>query len=263
MNFLRISRPIDSIFSETIFRIAGFPINNSTLFMILILVLIALLCFFVIRRFKLNPNKTQCVVEIIYEGIEDILLQLTGSRRKASALFPFIGALFIFVGAANLLSIVPGLTSFIWDGKPAFRAPTADFNTTFSLAVSAIFIIQLASIRDYGFFGYIGKFLKFKEVCLGFKKGLGEGFISIIDFLIGLLDIIGEIAKIISLSLRLFGNIYAGIVLMTVIFGYLAYLLPSAWMALGLLSAVVQTIVFGSLVAAYYILATKPKEEEI
>lgn len=259
MNFLRISRPIDSIFSETIFRIAGFPVNNSTLFAVFISALAVLLCFFVIRRFKVNPNKTQAAVEIIYEGIENLVSQVAGSGKSAAAV-PFIGALFVFIGASNLLGMVPGLTSVIWDGKPLFRVPTADFNTTFGLALAAILTIQFLSVKDYGFFGYLGKFIKLKEIYLGFKEGIGQGFIAIIEFFVGLLDIIGEIAKIISLSLRLFGNIYAGIVFSAVIFGAAAYFLPAFWAAMSLFFAVVQAIVFGSLVAAYYVLAVKPEK---
>ena len=124
-----------------------------------------------------------------------------------------------------------------------------------------VILTHVASIRDWGIFGHLGKYFKFKEVILGFKKSFGAGMAAIIDFLIGLLDIVSEIAKTISLSLRLFGNMYAGEVLTVVIFAGLAYGLPSAWLAMNLLVAVVQTIVFGSLTAAYYMLAVKPEEE--
>ena len=75
-----------------------------------------------------------------------------------------------------------------------------------------------------------------------------------------LFNIIGEIAKIISLSFRLFGNMYAGIVLTSVFLSILAYVLPSILVATGLLFAIVQTVVFGSLIAIYYMLSLKPKE---
>lgn len=257
MSFLQISRPIDPIASETIFSAAGFRVNNSTLFAFFILLLIAWFCFFVIRRFSFRPNNKQTLTEIIYEGIEKLLIQITGNRKNADAMLPFIGALFVFIGLSNLLGMAPGLTSFTWGGKPFFRSPTADFNTTFGLALGSILVIQMASIREIGFLGYLGKFFKFKEVYMGFRKGIKDGFIAVIDFCIGLLDIISEIAKIISLSLRLFGNIYAGIVLTVITFGFIAYVAPSIWMSLGILFAVVQAVVFGSLVAAYYILAVK------
>jgi F-type H+-transporting ATPase subunit a len=107
----------------------------------------------------------------------------------------------------------------------------------------------------------LGKFFKFKEVFLGFKKGFMEGFMAVIDFGIGLLDIVGELAKDVSLSLRLFGNMYAGEVLATLILGAFAFVLPLTWTTMSLLSGTVQALVFGSLVTAYYMLAIKPDEE--
>jgi len=260
MNFFQISRPIDPVFSETVFRIAGFPINNSTLFGFFILLLLAFFCFFFISRFAIKPGTIQVIVELLYESMENLLSQITGDKKGARALMPFIGALFVFIGLSNLLGMVPIITSITFDNILIFRSPTSDFNTTFSLAVAAIIVIQLLSIRSFGFLGYLGKFLRFKEVYLGFRKGISDGLVAIINLFVGLLDIIGEFSKAISLSLRLFGNVYAGIVLSTIALGALAYLLPSVWLALGLLFGIVQATVFGSLVAVYYVLAMKSEE---
>ena len=120
-----------------------------------------------------------------------------------------------------------------------------------------ILLIQLASIRDYGIFGYLGKFFQFKQVWVAFRKSIKDGMLAIIEFMIGLLDIVSEIAKVVSLSLRLFGNMYAGQVLATVILAGFAYGLPAIWMSLSVLSAVVQTLVFALLVTAYYSISVK------
>jgi F-type H+-transporting ATPase subunit a len=121
--------------------------------------------------------------------------------------------------------------------------------------------LNILSIKEWGFFGYLGKFFKFKEIYLGFKKGIGEGLMSIIDFLIGLLDIIGEIAKVISLSLRLFGHMYSAEVLEPLMVWALAYFVPVIWSSMSLLSGVVQAVVFGSLVTAYYMLSIKEESD--
>jgi len=262
LNFFQISRPIDSVYSETIFTIAGFKVNNSTIFTVFILFLFALFCFFVIRKFTITPGKTQLIVESIYGLIESLVLQITGSKRETRTILPFIGSLFLFIVVSNLLGSVPVISSITFDGRYILRSPTSDFNTTFALALASIFIIQIISIRDFGIFGYIGKFVKIKELYYGFKKGISAGMFSIVDFLIGFLDIISEIAKVISLSLRLFGNIYAGIVLTSVIFMGMAYILPAVWVGMGLLFGIVQAVVFSALVTAYYVLAVKPKPEE-
>ena len=84
---------------------------------------------------------------------------------------------------------------------------------------------------------------------------------GIINFLIGLLDIITEVARVISLSIRLFGNMFAGEMLTVIILGFVAYGLPVVWMSMSLLVGVIQAMVFGSLTAAYYMLAVQNIEE--
>ena len=86
--------------------------------------------------------------------------------------------------------------------------------------------------------------------------------LAIIDFLIGLLDIISEVAKVISLSLRLFGNMYAGEVLAGVVLGAFALIVPTPLVAMSILVAVLQAVVFGSLTAAYYTLAVQKEDGE-
>ncbi len=262
ISFLQVPRPIDVIYSETIFMLWGFKITNSTLFSFFILVLFAVLCFFVIRKFKTLPGKAQVLVEIVYEAIEKLILQITGSRNQTNLVLPFAGSLFLFIAAANLLGNIPGLTSITFGGKPLLRVPTSDFSTTLSLAVAAILLIQLMSIKDFGILGYLGRFIRVKEVYRGFKSGFTEGLLSMVDFSIGFLDIISEFAKIISISLRLFGNIYAGMVLTTVIFGMMAYVAPAFLLIMGLMFAVVQAVVFTSLVTVYYSLSVKPTPQE-
>jgi len=262
LSFLQISRPIDPIYSETIFTIFGYKINNTTLLSIFILFLFAFICFFVIRKFKLKPNKIQIVIEMIYELIENLVFQITGSKRETKIILPFIGSIFLFILFSNLLPNIPGLTSFIYDGKAIFRSPTSDFSTTFSLALAALIVIQIISIKDFGILEYISKFIKIKDLYLGFRKGIKEGMLALINFFVGFLDIIGELAKLFSVSLRLFGNIYAGMVLATVVSGIMAYILPSILQVMGLLVAVVQAIVFTSLITVYYVMAIKTKPEE-
>ncbi len=263
MNFLQIERGISGIEPDVIFRIGNFPISNTTLLLSFIALVLFLFSYFKISKYVWNPTRGQALAEMFYEMILGLVNQITGSRRLAEKILPLIGALIVFIGISNMIGlIVPGLTSITYDGISIFRTPTSDFNTTFALALGCILLTHVVSIMDYGFFGHIGKFLKFKEIYLGFKSGIGNGFMAIVDFFIGALDIVGEFAKIIALSLRLFGNMYAGEVLMVIIFGGLAFALPALWMAMSLLSAVVQAIVFSSLVTAYYTLAVKPLADE-
>ncbi len=256
MNFLQIKHEIPGINPEILFKVFGFPISSSTLFSFFILLVFIGFVYFSARKFKEVPNKFQSVIEMIYEAIYDFISSIVGKER-AEAVLPIIGSLFIYIGLSNLIGIIPGLTSFTFEGHEIFRVPTTDFNTTVGLAVGSVLFLQIVSIMDFGFIGHFGKFFKFKDVYHGFKKGIGAGFTSMIDLFVGVLEFIGEFTRIISLSFRLFGNMYAHEVLAVIIMGALAYALPAVWSTMGLLVGAVQAIVFGSLIAVYYSLSIK------
>ncbi len=263
MSILQVPREIVSVTPEPVALIGNFKITSSTITSVFILILFLLYAFFVVRKYKARPNKAQTLVELLIESMLDFIAQITGHMKYAKVLFPLIASIFIYVGFSNLITIlIPGLSSITIGNIAVFRTPTADFNTTFGLAVGSVLLIHVVSVKDWGFFGHLGKFFKFKDVYLGFKKSIKHGVMELINFGIGLLDIVGEIAKVVSLSLRLFGNMYAGEILAMIIMGAFAYAIPLIWTSMNLLAAVIQALVFGALVTAYYMLAIKIKEGE-
>ncbi|MFT5281073.1 MAG: F0F1-type ATP synthase membrane subunit a, partial [Flavobacteriaceae bacterium] len=192
-DILQTPRPITPLTPDTIFSVAGFPIANTTLMVLFIALLIFILGYFVFRKFTLAPHtKFQIAVEMLYEMVIGLISQLTGGKERAQAIFPIIGAMLVYLTFANLLASFPILGEITYSGKQFLRGATADFNTTLGLAFASVVAINIISIREWGFFGWIGKFFKFKEVYLGFKKGLAQGGIACIDFFVGMLDIIGE-----------------------------------------------------------------------
>lgn len=261
--FFQVAGEKSPIQPEILFNLGNFPFTNSMLTAVLVLFIFIILISFIRKNYQFAglTNKLQTLAEIVVESFISLISQITGNRERAKELLPLIGTLFLFLGLSNLITLIPFFSSFSFDGKPLFRTPTNDFNLTFSLAVSMVLLANVASLKKFGVLGHFGKFFKFKGIYLGFKQGIGPGFLAIIDFAIGLLDIISEIAKIISLSLRLFGNMYAGDVLLVILFGAFALFIPDVWMAMSLLSAVLQALVFGSLTAAYYTLAIESSEE--
>ena len=262
-SFVSVPRDIPTIGPETIVSIGRFPITNSFLMSVLIVVLLFVLARAIFRRRDMVPMRFQNTAEALYEGMYGLVEQVSGgSSKTAWRIFPIVGALFVYIGISNLIGLIPGITEIQYEGTPLFRPPTTDFNVTVGLALSMVILIQIESVRRAGIFGHLGQYFQFRQVWQGFRRGLGEGFTAIIGFMIGLLDIISEFAKVISLSLRLFGNMYAGVVLATVILGAIAVLLPSVWLGLSLLFALVQAIVFGSLVAAYYAIALQSEGGE-
>lgn len=259
MNFLQIKHGIPGIEPEIIFKVFGYPVSSSTLFSFFILLLLVCFVYFSVRKFKSVPGKFQTIVEMLYEAIDNFITSIVGKER-AGMVLPIVGSLFVYVGVSNLIGIIPGLNSFTYSGIEIFRVPTTDFNTTVGLAIGSVIFLQVVSIMDFGFWGHLGKFFKFKEVFLGFKKSISSGVMAIIDFFVGILEFIGEFTRIISLSFRLFGNMYAHEVLAVIIMGAFAYVLPAVWSTMGLLVGVVQALVFGSLIAVYYSLSIKSAE---
>lgn len=260
---LNIKRDILGLEPDVLFSVFGFPVASSTLASVLITLVFAWLVYFVIRNYKIIPSKAQVAVEMIYEEILGLVNQITNNSRKhTERLFPIIAAILVYLLFANIMTTLPGIGEITFGGVSLFRAPTTDFNTTIGLALGAVLVLQWVSIKKSGLLGHLGNYFKFKELIAGFKQGIGQGLVAMIEFFVGLLDIIGELAKVISLALRLFGNMYAGQVLMIVIFGAVAYILPAVWLGMGLFVAILQAMVFAALVAAYYMLLYPEADEE-
>ncbi len=254
--FLRLVSEQPSIQPEVVFSLFGWPISMTCLLSWLIMLVLVVLVM-AVRRLSLRPSKKQVFLEMFYGLILGLITQLTGSAAKAKKILPLFGSLFIFILLANYIGYIPGISALTWNGQALFRTPTNDFNMTVVLAILVLLYIQLASIKQMGLWAHVGKYIKIVDVWRGFRQGLVAGLMSLVDFAIGLMDIISEIARVISLSLRLFGNIFAGEVMTIIIMGAFAWLLPSTWMAMGLLSGLVQAVVFTSLSSVYYTLAVE------
>ncbi len=252
VEFFRIQESLPPVSSETVFSLGSFPVTNSFLFILFIAIIFAFGGYYIARSFQVVPRGAQSIVELLYEGIVLLVSSITGSTTQAKVIFPVVATLIIYIGVANIIGFIPGLTSIEYAKTSIFRAPMSDFNTTFGLAFALIVIINFLSIKDFGLFGYLGRFFQFKQLIAGFRKGIGSGVTAFVEFLVGLLDIVSEGAKIISLSFRLFGNIFAGEVLAVILLGSIAYVVPSLWMAMSMLFGAIQALVFGALIAAYY-----------
>lgn len=253
---LGFKREITPILPDTVFEIFGFPIVNTTIFQFLIVIIVAGVGLYLHKKASATkPGTFQLYLEALYEVVISHVQSVVGSRSKAVRVVPLAASILVFILLQNVFALFPVLTSFTFNGVSVLRTPTADFNTTFGLAVVSIVVIHLAMIKDNGFFGYIFGFVKIPHVISSFKKGFKDGLMSLVDLFIGLLDIVGELAKVLSLSLRLFGNLYAGDVLMGILIGIVAVGVPAIWLLMSTLGAVVQAVVFASLVSVFFSLA--------
>lgn len=259
-SYLRVHEEIPTITAPTVGGIGPFTIATSSITILLITILLVALCVSVSRA-KILPGKFQSLMEILYEMISKFITSIIGDKERAKKVIPYVGALMVYLLVANLLPMMPFISGFYItvDGEhvPLFRGATTDFNTTFGLAFAVVVTMQIVGMKEQGVFGYLSHFIQIKQVITGFRKSVGEGSVAIIGFLVGLIEIISELAKMLSLSLRLFGNLFAHEVLTVILLGAFAFGVPALWMGMGVLVGVVQSIVFTALVTVYYSLVLK------
>ncbi len=264
-SILRVHEEIPTIAAPTLGSVGPFTIATSSITILFITILLIALCV-AVSKSKLIPGKFQNLMEVLYEQIAAFITSIVGTKEKAKVVIPYVGALMVYLLVANLLPMMPGISGFsvVINGEhvPLFRGATTDFNTTFGLAMAVVLTMQIVGMRQQGVFGYLSHFIQIKQVVTGFRKGIGEGSVAIIGFLVGLIEIISELAKMLSLSLRLFGNLFAHEVLTVILLGAFAFGVPAIWMGMGVLVGVVQSIVFVALVTVYYSLVLKKEGGE-
>lgn len=257
--------------AEQIFKIGQFSVTNSMINALLALAIFIVFAFFLnlgIKKYYLTDKAPKGLLNF-FESILEILLQqidnVTHDRKKTAKFLPVVGGVFLFILISNWMGLLPGTGSIgLWRGHeliPFLRPANTDLNLTLAMAISAVVLSHFVGIITIGFFKYANKFIKLGDIWNALKSGkLMNILVAFIEFFVGLLEIISEIAKMVSLSLRLFGNIFAGEVLLTVIAsliaGYGAFLIPLPFMALELLVGVIQAMVFSILTLVYLTIAT-------
>lgn len=257
--------------AEKIFNIGSFPVTNA-LINSWIAVLFFIIIGLIIRgRATLIPNKLQNFIESILEWLMEYCDQVTGSRAKTQRLLPIVAALFLFILFSNWIGLIPGTGSIgtwktLYDGErefiPLLRPVSSDLNTTLALAVFAVTISHFLGIITIGFFKHVNKFIQLGTLWRSLRKGGVSIFVAIIEMGVGLIEIVGEIAKIVSLSLRLFGNVFAGEVLLTVMASLLPFIIPTPFMLLEVLVGIIQAGIFAILTLVYLTVATTEHAEE-
>lgn len=240
--------PHISLAAEIVTRIAGFPISNALITTWLVMVFLIIISYLVTRDLKLVPGNGQSIVEMIVGGLYDFFSTVTG--KYVNLVFPLVASLFIFILVANWVGLLPGVgTVGIFHGEefvPLLRGATADLNTTVALALFAMVAIQ-----------YFG----FKTSGIHYGKRFFN-FASPIFFFLGILELISELSKIISFAFRLFGNIFAGEVLLAVMAFLMPFIVPLPFITMELFVGFIQALVFSMLTAVFLTVAVAHGEHE-
>ncbi len=255
--------------AETLFKIGPIPVTNSMLTMFIVMALILLVGAAIARRARLVPGRGQSLIELIVEFLLG-LVEGTAGRRAGRRIFPLVGGIFIFILFANYSGLLPGVgTIGTWheeaaeagteavavdvEGgvparveageeaereevlRPFIRAANADLNMTVAMALIAVTTVQIMGIRFHGVGGYL------KELAT--------------PWFLFPVHLISELSRILSLSARLFGNIFGGEVFLVVIFFLFPLLLPLIPLVLEVFFGFIQAVLFSVLTLVYLSMA--------
>lgn len=229
--------PQISLAAEKIGFVFGFPITNSLLATWVVMAILIIFSIAATRKMTLLPTGIQSIAEMVVGGLYDFFTSVVGKHIKQ--FFPLIASFFLFIVVANWFGLLPGVgtVGFYEAGKfiPLLRGSNTDLNMTIGLAIISIIAIQYFGFKTLGFH-YSTRFVNFKGP---------------IDFFLGILEIISQLASIVSFAFRLFGNIFAGEVLLTVMAFLIPFIVPLPFMALELFVGFIQALVFSMLTAAF------------
>lgn len=260
-----------TLYAEPIAHVGSFTITNA-LFTSWVVVFVLIIIAIVVRtKIKSIPKGIQNLFEIVIEGAEGLCDQVTNSRALTNKAFPVVFSVFMFVLLNNWMGLLPlgglGLIEQGEHGKvfiPLIRSGTADLNGTLPLALLSVIGSNLFGIISIGLWKTINKYVNLNVLGSIFTKIKKEPTVLLtapIQFAVGLIELVSEFAKIASLSFRLFGNVFAGEVLLASMGAILAYALPTPFMLLEVLVGVIQAFIFAILTLVYYTIASMDHDE--
>jgi F-type H+-transporting ATPase subunit a len=232
---------------EPLFRIGPLTYTNAHLTMLIVVALISTVAFLATRNLRDVPGSLQNLAEMLVEGLSDFVVGIGGPR--ALRYLPLFGTLFIFIILSNWLSVVPFVGQVTW-----LHSPTADYHITFAMALVSWVAYQTEGFRHLKL-SYLKRWFNFS----GFKDGPVFGVIFV---MVGLIELFSEIFRMLTLTLRLWGNVFGGEIMLLVMSALLlvpGFALPFA--GLEMFIGLVQGLVFSLLVLMYFVLAIESHDE--
>lgn len=235
-----------SLAAEVLGHIGSFPITNTLITAWVVMAMFVIGALLLRQQLKAVPTGLQNAMEAILETGQKTIEPLLG-KENSMKVFPLLMTFFLFIVVSNWFGIFPGFGTIGFrethNGEtvflPLFRSVHADLNMTFALAIMSVVLAQAFGFWSSGI-GYLKRYFNFSNPIL---------------FAVGILEIVSEFAKIISFAFRLFGNIFAGEVLLTIV-GFIApFLAPLPFYGLELFVGLIQAVVFAMLTLVFFSMA--------
>lgn len=246
-----------TIHAEKVFTLGNWPVTNAVLLSFVALLLLIALAFLLKIKLSVIPGKLQSIFELLLEEILKMMDTILGSRHLSEKYLPLVATIFLFILTSNWLGLFPFIGPIGIKGQfaaehgggplliPLFRSPASDLNFTIALAIISVVSVNFLGVFAIGFKHHFGKFFTLKNPILSFT---------------GILEFISEFVKIISFSFRLFGNVFAGEVLLVIV-GFLApYFLPLPFMFLEVFVGFIQAFIFSMLTLVFIAMAVSEEQ---
>ena len=233
--FAASSEPHISLAAEEVFSFFGFPITNSIILGVFGSALTIAVLLFAVRTVKRGKkNFLTSLIQWAFEGFLQQSDEIIGDKKMSRKIFPLAITMFFVILGTYWVSVLPGVGAVTFNGVPVFRGLPADLNFTFALAIITVVASQVYAIQKHGFFGNLGRFFRnpFKDPIGAFE---------------GILEFVGEFSRLVALSFRLFGNAFAGevlLLLIAVLTSYGATLVLPFFIAFELFTGFIQAYVF-------------------
>lgn len=261
-----------TIYAEPIFNVGNFQITNSLLTAWLAVLVILVFSLALRMKLKKIPGKLQHIFEVIMDGALSLVDQVTNDHKISKKIFPLVFSLFAFILINNWLGLLPILGSVGLIAKegahsvfiPFLRSGTADINTTLALSIMIVVASNFFGIFAIGLWKTFNKYVNLKALGSIFTKVWKDPTVLLvapINFFVGLLELVGEIAKVASLSFRLFGNIFAGEVLLASMGAIFAFIVPGPFLFLEIFIGLIQALIFALLATVYFTIAAQDHSE--
>ena len=257
-----------TLYAEQIAHVNNFSITNALLTSWFTVIIIIALSLAIRLNMKKIPGKLQHFFEIIIEGALSMGDQVTNNRKITEKVFPIAICIFFFVLINNWFGLLPlggfGLVennSFI----PFVRSGTADINTTIALAVISVVGANIFGVLSLGVWKMFNKYVNLKALGGAVRKIRKDPTVLVvapIQVFVGFIEIVGELAKVASLSFRLFGNVFAGEVLLASMSALIAYAVPIPFMFLEVIVGIIQAFIFAMLTVVYVTIASQDHDHD-
>ncbi|MBI2196725.1 F0F1 ATP synthase subunit A [Candidatus Daviesbacteria bacterium] len=223
----------------------NFPITNTLLVSWITMAVLIIISVLATWKVRLVPSGLQNLFEMIIDFGHTTVSDLAGDK-KAKVFFPIVMTFFLFILFSNWIGLLPGFATIKFHGEPLLRSMNSDLNMTLALALISAILTHIFALRYLGLLEYLKKWFTLNPIFL----------------FVGILELVGEFTKIVSLSFRLFGNIFAGEVVLATISGIFAFIVPLPFYFLEIIVGFVQAAVFMMLTLVFMVLLSEKHAEE-